>query len=164
MSGKKGRPKGCALDALNDAGEEEILALFADGNSVGQIARRYGVSRRSVFNWLDAGGEERKQRWEAAKKDAAEAYVEKAEEVLEDMGSTETPQHMARAKELANHYRWKAAKLDRSTYGDDKASLNLNLNLGNLHLDALRQIGSMSPQQIPEGEIVEAQLLPAGDE
>lgn len=156
-SGKLRAEKGA--EALDAAGEDEVLALIEDGIAVRKIAWHFGVGRSTVYNWINAGGEPRRKRLEEARKRSAEALVDRAEEVLEDKASVETPQHAAMARELAKTLLWKAAKLDRATWGEQQQQVNVNLDFGQLHLAALQRAGNMSQQALPPTEPMPAEVV-----
>jgi len=55
------------------------------------------------------------------------------------------------AKSRAEYRRWLAGRLNAEAYGEDKqALLNVNLNVGDLHLDALRRVGHMDADRREE--------------
>lgn len=143
------------MASLEAADEDEIMGLIADGQTIGSLGKRYGVSRRTFYNWINAGGKERRAKIEAAKKEAAESHVDKAEEIL----LAADPATIQVAKEQANHFRWKATKLDRDTWGEKPANLNVSLDIGSLHLDALRQAASLPRLNVPT---IEAELVDDG--
>ena len=93
---------------------EEVIDFVEAGESLSSISTRLGVSRRSLCRWMRAEGA-----WQAyldARQDAAEAYDEMALQVLRDAGDTK--EEIARAREMASHYRWRAKSLNQQTYGD----------------------------------------------
>jgi len=49
---------------------------------------------------------------------SASTYADKAENVLKDIDKESNTVEMARARELSNHYRWKAGKRSPKEYGD----------------------------------------------
>ena len=64
------------LDARShvDATPGEAVMMFAQGSDVAEIAERAGVSRMTVYRWLDGAGVERKR---SAKRKGAEVMAEK---------------------------------------------------------------------------------------
>lgn len=134
-------------------GDDAILGRVASGEAVKRIASDYGVSYETLRRWINAS-EERREAYDQAKADSADALVEEAGEIL-DQAPTDSAPQVTKAVKRAEHKRWLAGKRDREQYGDDKgANVNVNLDLSSLHLDALRQAGSMeAAQQIPEAEV-----------
>ena len=68
----------------------------------------------------------------------AEASVELADQ-LADEGTELTREDIALMKERTDGRRWLASKRDRATYGGDVAQVSVQVNTGQLLLDALRQ-------------------------
>jgi hypothetical protein len=55
-----------------------------------------------------------------------------------------------------------ASRMDRAAWGDAAPAVNLNLKLGQLHLDALRALEIEDDQQALEAKATQ-QLPPAGE-
>lgn len=91
-----------------------VCAAIRDGNSLAEIARRTGVLRSSLTEWLQAEPE-RLARARDARAESAWHWDEKAEKLLAD---AKDPTQVPRARELAMHYRWRASKIAPRTYGD----------------------------------------------
>lgn len=72
-----------------------------------------------------------------SRKDSAPALAEKAVEILDEADNDRDAINLAKAQ--ADIRTWLASKYDRQTFGNDAAQVNVQLNLGQLHLDALRQ-------------------------
>ena len=49
-------------------GDHVVLDRIADGVTMRVIAESYGVSRRMIYDWIHAGGDEREKGWELARK------------------------------------------------------------------------------------------------
>lgn len=155
------------LQAINKkieelGGDEWVFDQIADGKAIGKIAELVGCSRPYLYNWRDQKGpgrEERKRLWAEAIKASAEAHAEKAGEVLDDLSSKDLliPADVTLATARSKYSQWLAGVRDKEAFGDAKGQVNLNLNFGQLHLDALRQAGSMA--RVKAAEVVE--LMPA---
>ena len=100
------------MDAI---GIDAICARIIDGDMLATICEDIGVSRPALTAWLNADPE-RQARADRARIDAAASYVEAAERAIIDAPSDST--ELTRARELAHHYRWKAAKSNPRRYGD----------------------------------------------
>lgn len=87
---------------------------IADGLSLAQIAGKCGVFPGEVLR-LVKGNKELAEAVAEARKHSAWLWDERAEAVLKQAKDKE---QLMKAKELANHYRWRASKLNRETYGD----------------------------------------------
>lgn len=135
------------------------MAMIADGEPIWKIGEAYGLSRRSVQKWRDAGGEERRARWDAALRDSAHAHAEAAERILAEGRNPENTAQAQMTKALAD-LRWKLASVrDRAAYGDTPAAVNVNLDIGQLHLDALRRHGHMELLSKPEPLVLEGRTV-----
>lgn len=86
----------------------------ADGMSLAQIAGKCAVTEGEVLR-LVKGNKGLAEAVAEARKYSAWLWDERAEAVLKQ---AEGKEQLMKAKELANHYRWRASKLNRETYGD----------------------------------------------
>jgi hypothetical protein len=87
--------------------EDEILADLKDGKSLLAISTQMECARSSLHVWLHANPE-RSARARLSREAAAEAWLEMAEAGIAASWDQLT---LAKAKEMAHHYRWKAAKI-----------------------------------------------------
>ena len=83
------------------------------------IAEDLGVSPGSLVAWI-AADPERSARVREARAQTALMWDDKATHVIEE---AKDQFELAKAKELAHHYRWRAAKIAPKEYGD-KVDLN----------------------------------------
>jgi hypothetical protein len=74
-------------------------------------------------------------------------------EILENVKADRD--HINKAKAQSDLRTWLASKYDRATFGNDAAQVNVQLNMGQLHLDALRR------RAVP-AMVTAAPALPAG--
>jgi hypothetical protein len=83
----------------------------------------------------------------------AEDSVDLADQLAEE-GTELTREEIALLRERTEGRRWLASKRDRATYGGDVAQVNVQVNTGQLHLDALRQrqIESKAQPMLPPAE------------
>jgi hypothetical protein len=108
-------PKPPTSAELIDAyGIDRICARLEAGDSLRKIALEIGVPSTTIWRWAEQP--EHSARTRDAAKAGAAAVADLAEKVLVD--ADEMPGSIAKARELAHHYRWKAKMLDRNTYGD----------------------------------------------
>jgi hypothetical protein len=116
-----------------------------------------------IYDWIHAGGEVREKAWADAKKQSADALVEEGMEILDDPAAGLMASTMTQAKERANYRKWLASMRDRDQYGDQPAvAAQVNVNVGDLHLAAVRETGKMSNLPAAENspdEIQEAEVL-----
>lgn len=95
-----------ARDKLDAFGIDALCAAVSDGDSLSVIARRVGVSKGSLLNWLSADVDRSARAFEA-RRDTAWHWDEMAEEEIRIAEGTS--EGIAKARELASHFRWRAA-------------------------------------------------------
>lgn len=103
-----------AYAKLDAFGIEAVCERVEDGASYAQIAQEIGVKRRSLTRWV-AEDAARSARAREARASAAEYWDAKAEGVLQDAADW---MELHKARELAQHYRWRASKIAPKEYGD----------------------------------------------
>ena len=94
--------------------EDDIIRRIEDGEALAAIATSVGRARSKLTEWLQAD-DERWERSARARTSAAGAWDEKAEQ---ELGDALDPFALAKAKERAHHYRWRASKTAPRLYGD----------------------------------------------
>ena len=94
--------------------EEKIIERIASGETLTAIAKELGKSRAALSDWLSAESS-RSARAREARVKAAAAWDDKAEDVLSGAAD---PFELAKARELASHYRWRAKAVAPKEYGD----------------------------------------------
>jgi len=114
-------------------GFEAIISQVASGRTLSSIARELGVPRETLSN-LMYRDEERGEALRAARARAADALVDDAL----DIADAADPTAIAKAKLQVETRQWIASKYNRAVYGSEKAQVEINL--GSLHLDALRNV------------------------
>ena len=105
---------GEAQAALNAVGIEGICRMIYDGKPLVKIARELRLSQGSLIAWL-AADPERSARAKEARRATAQMWEEKAERVI---SLAKTPLALAKARELAHHYRWRASKINPADFGN----------------------------------------------
>ena len=100
-----------------------MIARIEGGKSISQVASDFSVSRSTLWRWLESDPQ-RSARAREARQSSAESWDDKAERTLSDAGE---PFELARARELAQHYRWRASKIAPKVYGD-KLDVTLEVN------------------------------------
>lgn len=94
-----------SMALCTEYGIEQMCDDIMDAVPLTHIAMRIGVPVSSFYRWVDltpGAGE----RLTDARKRTAQAWEERAEEVIAD---AKDPFQLMKAKELAHHYRWRAA-------------------------------------------------------
>lgn len=125
----------------------ELCALVErEDMSMQAIADLWGCTKRQLQLWID-GDYRRAERAREARKNAADTCARKATQVLLDLTSLSTVADVARARELAHHYRWLAKVRDPATHGDKvQVSHNLNTNADDMtdaQLEAIAKAGDV---------------------
>jgi transposase len=103
-----------AREKLDAIGTEAIASKIADGATYREIAGEAGVGLGTFAAWIEADAE-RSQACARAREISAQAFEERAQEVIEDASD---PFELAKAKELAVHWRWRAKAVNPRRYGD----------------------------------------------
>jgi hypothetical protein len=93
---------------------EAVLSAIGDGKSLTQIAKDKGTTFGVLQTWLESDPE-RSARAREARENQARYWDELAEAGIAEASD---PFRLARAKELAHHYRWRAAKIAPKHYGE----------------------------------------------
>lgn len=101
-------------DEFRGVRESDILARIESGTMIADIAEDMGCPRSSLTMWLRATPD-RSARLREARRLGAASWEERAEKGL---SAARDPFELAKAKELAHHYRWRASKLAPSDFGD----------------------------------------------
>lgn len=121
-------------------GIEKLLIRIAEGTTLTALGQLYAVSPAVISGLLRKP--EYRGKYEQAKKIAAEMWIEKGLLSVE----TAAPDTVGVAKLQWGAATYMASKLDPDTYAD-KAGVQVNVNLGQLHLDALRTINAEKPKE-----------------
>ncbi len=96
-------------------GVSVLCERLTSGAMMTHLAGEIGISIGALIAWI-AAADERSVRVREARSAAAQVWDEKAETVL--LGAPADKDEIARAKELAQHYRWRASKMRPREYGD----------------------------------------------
>lgn len=123
-----------ASDRISEYGLDAVCQCISEGHSMTAIAKAIEVSKGTLLAWV-AADVDRSARCARARELAVRLWDEKAEEGI---AAAVDPFELARAKELAYHYRWRASKIAPKEYGD---KLDLNHS------------GEMSLKAIPDDRI-----------
>jgi len=145
-------------------GEVYFFGRIAAGAKMGDLAEEFGVSRPWLYTWLKV--KDRRQVREAAYQDAkraaADYHAEEAGSVLERVGADPTSAEVSLAGKKSDHHRWLATVLDREAYGPKGQEVNVHLDLGQLHIQALEEV--QAEWEEAEGEVLEAEVEPIQEE
>ena len=129
-----------------ETGEDWILDLIADGwvmrRVCDELTKRTGdrITRPQLQAWIKLE-ESRRPKVDTAREFSAWTHAEESGEILDELHeksktSLLTAPDVSLAKERSGWKRWYASKLNPNELGD-KASTEIHLHAGDLHLDAL---------------------------
>lgn len=118
------------MNALDDKGIDWLCDRITEGAMQREICDELGIGAASLARWI-AADPERPARVREARIAAARFYEERAGQVIEEADDQFS---LAKAKELAHHYRWKASKASPKEFGDKvetvvSGSLDHNLSV-----------------------------------
>jgi hypothetical protein len=141
-----------AQDKLDAAGGAAIAQLIIEGQTYRQIAEKYGVGLGSLAEWIEADPE-RSHACARAREMAAQTFDEMAEQRIDEAAD---PFALAKAKELAVHFRWRAKAANPKRYGD-KVQLDAKVDTKSISDDELlKQLAKFgiqaSVKPVAEGE------------
>jgi hypothetical protein len=89
---------------------EEFVELILSGLFPVDIAEKWGVTRSAIFQWVESDPE-RSARAREARAQTGQIWDQEGTKVLSSLPDDATPGQIARARELASHYRWRASKI-----------------------------------------------------
>jgi hypothetical protein len=89
---------------------DELCELIMRGKMLTEIADEWGLSCTAMLNWI-ASEDDRSARAREARSMAGHSWDRMAVRELSDLPPEATPAQIARARELASHYRWRASKI-----------------------------------------------------
>ena len=101
-------------DKIAAYGLDALCDHLTGGGTLTGASKVVGVDISTLLNWVAADGQ-RSARVREARTAAAKIWDEKATATIE---SAEDAFGLAKARELAFHYRWRAAKAAPKEYGD----------------------------------------------
>jgi hypothetical protein len=111
---------------------EQIVDDLSNGVSLTEVAGRIGISAGNLCEWI-AKEPERSARAREARVYAARIWDDKAVEAIEQASD---PFQLARAKELAHHYRWRASKTAPKDYGEKVLNEHTGANGGAIQVES----------------------------
>lgn len=120
-------PPGAAEARIDKLGVDALCDRLVSGETLTAISKSIGVTKGSMRRWVSLDAE-RQARVNEARVASAEAFDELAEE---EIRSARNPLALAKARELAHHYRWRSSKIDPRRYGE-KLQVDQNTTIVNL--------------------------------
>ncbi len=102
------------MNALDEKGLDWLCDELANGQTQRAICADLGINPATLCYWI-ASDPKRSARTREARISAARLWEERAGQVIEE---AQDQFALAKAKELAHHYRWKASKANPKEFGD----------------------------------------------
>lgn len=121
-------------------GIEFVAAHIAQGMTIGRLAEFIECSRPMLSFWINHT-EERRVAVLNARKLKAEKLAEEALEIADEADETSNS-GVNKARLQVDTRKWMASKLDPEKYGDT-AKTQVNISMGDLHLQALKHMGKV---------------------
>lgn len=136
MAGKALR-KRILTDVERNGGADWLFDQIASGVTVSKIAEQYGCTRSYVSRALNSN-EDYKRVMEQARVEAADALVDEGLEMVDRLSGESSTNEIAATREKVSYRKFMAGSLNQNRYGT-RPQNNITLNIGDLHLDALRK-------------------------
>jgi len=136
-------------------GEETVFDRIASGEMLINLADDFGVSRGLLYKWIGQT-EKRRERLREARQMSASVLADEARDILE----TSTKSTIPVDRERARLRTWLAERFDRKTFGEKKDDVNVEVNIGLMHIQAMKRFRILEEQRIDEGN---AEVLPHPD-
>lgn len=133
------------------AGGDTLREIARD---IGQVIGHPDFQSGTLSSWINSSPD-----WRAkialARSVSADILAEDAGEILDD--ADEDRDAIAKAKARADYRMWLASKRNRAVYGADTAQVAVQVNLPDLHIDAMRrrQVEAKVTPLLPSGPDVE---------
>jgi hypothetical protein len=122
------------LKTLEDVGEEAIINMVLEGETVRSIIQTLGVGMRGWYKWMDLE-EGRRDRFDLARQMRAEALDQEGLDLVDNCDPDRDEIQLTKLRvEQRRHI---ASVIDRSRR--EKPETQVNLSIGSLHLSALKE-------------------------
>lgn len=139
MAGKALRRR-ILSDVEANGGADWLFDQIASGMTVAKLAEQYGCTRSYISRTLNAN-DEYKRALEQARVEAADALVEEGLEMVDRLDGNSSSNEIAATREKINWRKFMAGSMNQNKYGT-RPQTNVNISIGDLHLDALRKINA----------------------
>lgn len=152
MPGGGGQPilKKMWQDIEAMGGVDRIIERHANGETLGSIAAELGVSR-GFMSWKINKVPGVKERLAEARRMRADVLAEEALSLAD--GVPEDAMAIRKVQTQVDVRKWLAGVNDPERYGTQKAAVQVNI--GSLHLDALRRVQTEMKDVTPKGDEID---------
>lgn len=138
---------------LDKIGEQTLLEKVASGMTMAAVARELGISNLSLYHWIKKNPD-RQERFAQARAIAADQWADECLDIAD-----QTDNLNANADRLKIETRkWLAGVTNPDKYKSAPAQANVQVNVNQLHLDALRQLNLGQPE--PQAELIDITPTP----
>jgi hypothetical protein len=129
---------------LDKIGEQTLLEKVASGMTMAGLARELRISNLSLYHWIKKDPD-RQERFAQARAIAADQW---ADECLDIADQTDNLNAQADRLKIETR-KWLAGVTNPDKYKSAPAQANVQVNVNQLHLDALRQLNLGHQEQEP---------------
>jgi AcrR family transcriptional regulator len=129
---------------LDKIGEHTLLEKIASGMTMAGLARELRISNLSLYHWIKKDPD-RKERFDQARAIAADQW---ADECLDIADQTDNLNAQADRLKIETR-KWLAGVTNPDKYKSAPTQANVQVNVNQLHLDALRQLNLGHQEQTP---------------
>lgn len=129
---------------LDKIGEQTLLEKVASGMTMAGLARELRISNLSLYHWIKKDPD-RQERFAQARAIAADQW---ADECLDIADQTDNLNAQADRLKIETR-KWLAGVTNPDKYRSAPAQANVQVNVNQLHLDALRQLNLGHQEQTP---------------
>jgi hypothetical protein len=129
---------------LDKIGEQTLLEKVASGMTMAGLARELRISNLSLYHWIKKDPD-RQERFAQARAIAADQW---ADECLDIADQTDNLNAQADRLKIETR-KWLAGVTNPDKYKSAPAQANVQVNVNQLHLDALRQLNLGHQGQTP---------------
>jgi len=142
---------------LDKIGEQTLLEKVASGLTMAALARELRISNLSLYHWIKKDPD-RQERFAQARALAADQWADECLDIAD-----QTDNLNANADRLKIETRkWLAGVTNPDKYKSAPASANVQVNVNQLHLDALRQLNLGAPEPGPVIDITPTPIKQVG--
>lgn len=142
MAGKAMRKRLLAMieaDAGPDrTGPEFVADYLGSGGFISELAEKYDCSR-SYLSRMFHDLPEYAAVLPGARQEQAEAIAEELVQIADDTQGTDSAVEVMSAKLRVDVRKWLASMNNPERFADKRGQVNLQVNIGSLHLDAMRR-------------------------
>ena len=132
-------------------GADWLYEQMASGMTVVALAKKFDCARGTMSRilnsrpeWVDA--------MVKARTEAADAYAEQGLEIVDALDKESSPSAIAAAREQSQYRRFLAGAFNTDRYGT-RAGVSVNINIGDLHLEALKKRRTIDMTSVDDAEV-----------